>query len=114
MTLLTRYDLAGNMDAIMLKQQEEFFLPALLLSIAFVCFIHWWIILLWLPYPLIILISGLKKFCKTVSMRDKHMFPFMFAWFMQENPFFAEAYANCNYPQYLEKRTIFAWLRYVK
>jgi hypothetical protein len=114
MTKLTTSDLQGNMDAIMLKQQEEILQAEIIAMIGLSYLVGWFSLLLLLVYPLIILISGFRSFKKKVSILNKFLLPFLVAWFMQENPFFREAYANCNYPNYLKKRIIFAWLIYPK
>jgi hypothetical protein len=39
---------------------------------------------------------------------------FSFAFILSEFPTYTEAYANCNFPNYLKIRKIFAWKKYLK
>lgn len=111
-----RTNLDGMIARILLKQQEEILQVSVILCIVSTL-IHGFAVWRFLPlllFPtlyLIDLLSRIEHFkivFPTLVRVQTNAYLYLFA----SSGFFAEAYANCNYPDYLRVRKVFAWWKY--
>jgi len=110
------FDLECNQMMIMIRQAEEIFQVSIVLFIISGLIDHLWIISLsaFLLYPLLYIYYyfPFRKKLKISKGFAKHKISYYLAWYMTDTPMYTEAYSNCNFPQYLDKRNIFAWWKY--
>jgi hypothetical protein len=111
------FDLYTNQMMIMVRQAEEIFLVSsvIFVVLAWIDNFSMFSFLAYLIYPLIYIwfFRQFKKKLTTSRGFARHDSNFYLSWFLTDTPLFTEAYANCNFPGYLEKRKLFAWLKYL-